>query len=67
MLRSRKEVHILHRILTSRALGARHESSSLIEPHTLKGPIHGGSWDLVTTDNWPYSPTFSWANLSKAT
>ena len=28
--------------------------------------VLGGSWDLVTTYNWAYSPTCNWANLHKA-
>ena len=27
----------------------------------------GGSWDLATTDNWAYTPSYNWGNLYKAT
>ena len=27
--------------------------------------ILGGPWDLVTTYNWAYEPTYTWGNLYK--
>ena len=35
-------------------------------PRSSPPSILGGSWDLATTCNWAYSPTYNWANLHKA-
>ena len=32
----------------------------------LTSSVLGGPWDLVTTYNWAYNPTYNWGNRCKA-
>ena len=65
-------------LIRGRALGLEHRVQGLNVHRLLqdtsflrfkKGRVQGvlgGSWDLVTLDNWGYNPTYNWGNPYKA-